>query len=70
MHENTVRQMAARRCYRVCKSRRALHSNNHGEYQLVNDQNTVVLGGNYDASLDEIADYLRTVPTFYQEHGR
>lgn len=56
--ENRVRQLAARLGYRVMKSRQDIHLNNLGDYQLV-DRNGVVLGSNFDASLDQIETYLR-----------
>jgi hypothetical protein len=60
--ESRVRRKAARLGFRVTTSRaRHLHSNNLGEYQLIND-NTVVLGSRYDVSLAEIMDYLDQVP--------
>jgi hypothetical protein len=34
------------------------HSNNVGEYMLCDHTNTVVLGDRYNASLEEIAEYL------------
>lgn len=56
--ENRVRQLATRLGYRVMKSRQDIHLNNLGDYQLV-DRNGVVLGSNFDASLDQIETYLR-----------
>jgi hypothetical protein len=58
-HESRCRRLAARTGwgYRLCKGRGALHSNNHGQYQLVN-HNNVVLGSDYDASLDYIETFL------------
>jgi hypothetical protein len=56
--ENRVRRKAGRIGWRVCKSRQQQHCDNHGEFQLVDDNNTVVLGDRYDASLDEIESYL------------
>jgi hypothetical protein len=56
--ENRVRRKAIRIGWRVCKSRQQWHSNNKGEFQLVNCSNLVVLGCDYDASLDEIESYL------------
>ncbi len=55
VRENKVRRWAKRLGYRVEKSRaRALHINNRGLYQLIDDRNTVVEGVDYDASLDQI----------------
>jgi hypothetical protein len=51
---SAVRARAGRAGYRVLKSRRALCLENRGEYMLVDCQNgsLVVLGHNYDASLE------------------
>jgi hypothetical protein len=48
------------RGYSIHKSRnRSMHIDNHGEYMLVlNDMNCIVLGERFDASLDDIAEYL------------
>lgn len=56
--ENRVRQLAARLGYRVMKSRQDIHLSNLGEYQLV-DRTGVVMGSNFEASLDQIEAYLR-----------
>lgn len=56
--DNRVRQLASRLGYRVMKSRQDIHLNNLGEYQLV-DRNGVVLGSNFDASLNQIEEYLK-----------
>ncbi len=56
--ENRVRQLAARLGYRVMKSRQGIHLDNFGEYQLV-DRNGVVFGSRFDASLDQIEEYLK-----------
>lgn len=56
--ENRVRHLATRLGYRVMKSRQDIHLHNLGDYQLV-DRNGVVLGSNFDASLDQIEFYLR-----------
>ena len=46
------------------KSReRTFHSNNLGEYMLLDVQHNVpILGWNYDASLEDIADFLSDEP--------
>jgi hypothetical protein len=67
--ESRVRRKAGRLGYRVTKSRQQYHSNNLGEYQLVNDRNTVVLGSRYDVSLAEITEYLDEVPACRAEIG-
>jgi hypothetical protein len=60
MKENAVRARARVRGYSIHKSQdRSMHIDNHGEYMLVlNDMNCVVLGERFDASLDDIAEYL------------
>jgi hypothetical protein len=61
MSESAVRARANTRGYRVCKSReRSMHFNNHGKYMLLDSyRGAVVLGSSYDASLEQIADYLK-----------
>jgi hypothetical protein len=59
--ESCLRRKAKRRGYAIYKSRERKHvphSNNFGEYMLVDDRRGVVLGDKYDASLDDIEDYL------------
>src|SRR5260370_20958771 len=57
--ESAVRARAHRMGYSVSKSRdRSLHSNNAGKFMLCDDRNTVVLGDGFDASLQDVADYL------------
>jgi hypothetical protein len=59
--EHCLRQKAKRNGFVVSKSRERAHVpnlNNRGQYQLVNERNTVVLGDKYDASLEEIEEYL------------
>jgi hypothetical protein len=60
MSESAVRARAETRGYSIHKSRdRSIHGNNLGEYMLVDaERNAVILGDRYNASLDEIADYL------------
>src|SRR3954471_9390539 len=57
--ERRVRSMAKQWGFRVEKSRGAQHSNQRGEYQMIGARNCVVLGVDYDASLDDIIDYFR-----------
>ena len=61
--ESRVRSKAARAGYRVCKSRQwkhVPHLDNFGEYMLVEAANNlVVLGQRYDATLDDIEEYLK-----------
>jgi hypothetical protein len=60
--ESALRGRANRRGYRVYKSRvRNHHINNYGQYRLVDDRNYVVLGVDFDASLEDIDSYLREV---------
>jgi hypothetical protein len=57
--EQRVRRLAGRHGYRVSKARGPQHMNNRGLFCLVDDRNYVVLGRDYDASLDEIEAYLQ-----------
>jgi precorrin-6B methylase 1 len=58
--ESAVRARARRLGYAIHKSRsRSIHEDNLGKYALVKDDgNFVVLGERFDASLEEIAEYL------------
>jgi hypothetical protein len=59
--ESRVRRKAHRLGYRVTKSREwkyVPHLNNRGEYMLLSDRNSPILGWNYDASLHEIENFL------------
>jgi hypothetical protein len=59
MKESAVRARADRRGYSIQKSwDRSIHANNYGEYMLVDDRICVVLGDRFNASLEEIAEYL------------
>jgi hypothetical protein len=60
VRENRLRRWAKRLGYRMERSRaRKLHSNDFGEWMLVDAYtNTVVCGGRYDASLDGIEEQL------------
>ena len=61
--ENHVRRLAARRGYRVEKSRQQRHVDNKGEFMLIECRdNRLVLGEKYDALLDEIEAYLKDLP--------
>lgn len=56
---SAVRTRASRMGYTVSKSRsRTLHTNNRGKFMLCDHLNTVVLGDGFDASIQDIADYL------------
>ena len=59
--ENQVRRLAHKNGCMVRKSRsRTIHADNLGEYMLVDaGQNFLVLGARYDASLEDIADWLQ-----------
>jgi hypothetical protein len=63
-NENAIRRKAKRHGYYVTKSReRSFHSNNLGEYMLLDVKHNVpILGWNYDASLEDIADFLSDEP--------
>lgn len=56
----TVRRRAKRLGYVVRKSReRYLHSDNRGQYMLIDaHRNSVVLGVRFDATPNEIAEWL------------
>jgi hypothetical protein len=62
VHESTVRRRAAKLGYRIEKSKQRKHVpnlDNHGEYMLIeNQRNFVVFGERYDATLEEINDWL------------
>ncbi|HLO74863.1 MAG TPA: hypothetical protein VK196_00225 [Magnetospirillum sp.] len=58
--ETTVRKKAAQCGYTLAKSRNRnpCHLDDAGLYQLVDDRNHVVLGGRFDATLEEVDEYL------------
>jgi hypothetical protein len=58
--EGAVRARARKLGYAIRKSRsRSVHEDNLGKYALVREgNNDVVLGERFDASLEEIAQYL------------
>jgi hypothetical protein len=58
--ESTLRARARKLGYAIHKSRsRSIHEDNLGRYALVmEDSNRVVLGERFEASLEEIAEYL------------
>ena len=60
VNERTLRARARKLGYVIHKSRsRSIHEDNLGRYALVKeDSNLVVLGERFDASLEEIAEYL------------
>lgn len=57
---SAVRARARKLGYAIHKSRsRSVHEDNLGKYALVKeDSNQVVLGERFDATLEEIAEYL------------
>jgi hypothetical protein len=60
-HEHRVRAKAKRNGFVVSKSRERTHVpnlNNHGLYRLSNDHNHAILGWAFDASLEQIEEYL------------
>lgn len=64
--ERALRGRALRRGYRLTKSQfRVDDVLNHGLFRLIGDEGQVVLGIYYDASLDEIADYLTEIDARY-----
>ncbi len=58
--ESALRARARKLGYVIHKSRsRSVHEDNLGKYALVReDSDEVVLGERFDATLEEIADYL------------
>ena len=60
-NERTLRARARKLGYCIHKSRlRSINEDNFGKYALVKeDSRKVVLGERFDASLEEIAEYLR-----------
>lgn len=59
-NESTLRARARKLGYSIRKSRlRSTNEDNLGKYALVKeDSNSVILGERFDASLEEIAEYL------------
>lgn len=59
-NETTLRARARKLGYAIHKSRlRSINEDNLGKYALVKeDSKRVILGERFDASLDEIAEYL------------
>jgi hypothetical protein len=59
-NESVLRARARKLGYSIHKSRlRSINEDNLGKYALVKDDNkSVVLGERFDASLEEIAEYL------------
>jgi hypothetical protein len=61
-YENYERKLAAKHGCIVRKSpewRHVPHSNNYGEYMLVDNRNCVIIGDRYDATLDQIEDFFQ-----------
>ena len=57
--EQTIREKAQRLGYRLTKRRGNIGLDNFGEYMLVWQRyNSVVMGDRYDASLDQIKEFL------------
>jgi len=60
--ENRVRRLARRRNCRIIKRREwkhVPHLDNYGEYMLLNENNWVLLGSRFDATLDDIENFFR-----------
>jgi hypothetical protein len=60
-YEQQVRRLAHRHECRVIKSREwkyVPHCHNHGLYMLVNWNNWVLLGADFDATLEDIESFL------------
>ena len=60
INERTLRARARKLGYSIHKSRsRSVNEDNFGKYALVKeDSKSVILGERFDASLEEIAEYL------------
>jgi hypothetical protein len=62
VRENRLRRMAERQMLKLEKSRRRdQRASDYGNYRLVDDGNTVVIGAatfDFDATLDDIETYL------------
>jgi hypothetical protein len=56
--EAKARRIAKRHDHRVCKARGRLHMNNRGQFQLINWNNNVVGGSDFDMTPQEIIDYF------------
>lgn len=63
LSESAVREKANRMGFRVCKSRtRNPHMNDLGDYMLIDSETyDAVLGIQFNATLEEIADYLNAL---------
>jgi hypothetical protein len=60
-YENRVRKLAAKHGCIIRKSREWKHVpniDNYGDFMLLDNNNCVVVGSRYDATLYEIEDYL------------
>jgi hypothetical protein len=72
--EARVRRLATAYGYRISKSRQRKHVpnlDNHGDFMLLEAaSNYPVLGFKYDASLDEIAQYLTDNEVFAPDRRR
>ena len=60
--ENRVRKLAKREGYALHKSRSQCSADNLGDFMLVDaSRNFVVLGSRFDASLEDIEEYLKRI---------
>lgn len=58
--KNQLRRQLAKRGLSLRKSRKGIHAHNIGSYMVVDIMtNTVVIGADYEYSLDEISDMIR-----------
>lgn len=62
--ESTIRRRARREGYTVVKSRARppFNGGDYGEYALIGPYGGAVLGWDYDATLQDIAEFLRDEP--------
>ncbi len=57
--EERIRRLADRSGYRLTKSRSKPDIDNRGEFRLLDERSYVVLGLRFNASLEDIEEFLR-----------
>ena len=58
--ENKLRRKAIKNGCRIVKSRQCISADNMGDYMLIDDKtNGVIMGARYDATLEQIDQYLK-----------
>jgi hypothetical protein len=69
VRENKARRWAARLGYRMCKSRaKMVHANDHGLYQLRDDENNPRWGWSYDIDLETVESILADIEREQSEY--